>query len=262
MSNLIYSVEHFIAIYCDTEQDSFIIKSLLEKNFENKKVQIQDNTVYLGAYTNDEIKEVQDYIISKLNLPATVVSLENEFFYNEDICLLTTFDSQTSSDSQEDFIISITSTTKFVDSNTIDLYMDVNIKKIISYAVELYGTTPYKFGGENIKKGLDCSYFVKYIYSRLGMNLPRTSREQIKIGHFVSETELKCGDLVFFKKVYYKKHKNKTRRYERINHVGIYLKDGEFIHAARSNKKVTISSLNENYYKKHYAGAKRIINGL
>jgi cell wall-associated NlpC family hydrolase len=262
MSNLIYSVEHFIAIYCDTDQDSYLIKDLLEKKFENKKVRIQNNKVYLGAYNSEEIKNVQDYIISKLNLPAKVVSLENEFFYNEDICLLPSTDNNTLPNSQEDFVIEITSTTKFVDSNTIDLYLDDNIKKIISYAAELYGTTPYKFGGENIKKGLDCSYFVKYIYSRLGVTLPRTSREQIKIERNVSETELKCGELVFFKKVYYKKRKNKTYKYERINHVGIYLKDGEFIHAARSNKKVTISSLNENYYKKHFAGARRIINGL
>jgi hypothetical protein len=233
---------------------------LLEKKFENKKVYVQDKTVYLGPYTNEEVKKVQEEIISNLNLPATIVSLENDFFCKESF-LLDSF-SYSNDDEQEDFVIEITSTTKFVDSNTIDLYRDDNIKKIISYAVELYGTTPYKFGGESIKKGLDCSYFVKYIYSRLGVNLPRTSREQIKVGKPVSETELKCGDLVFFKKVYYKKYKNKIRRYERINHVGIYLKDGEFIHAARSNKKVTINSLNDNYYKTHYAGARRIIDGL
>lgn len=134
------------------------------------------------------------------------------------------------------------------------------IKKIISYAAELYATTPYKLGGENVKKGIDCSFFVKYIYSKLGVELPRTAREQIKVGQPISINELKVGDLVFFKKTYYRKSKKKTWKYERINHVGIYLRDGEFIHAARSSKKVTISLLTENYYKTHYAGARRILS--
>ncbi len=250
--------QHYIEVTCDLVQDCFIVEEMLKKNYENKDIFIQDTMVYLGPYDMDEIESVKNNIIQEMNLSARIVSVKDVTFIKpiDDIMFFDT------SLQQDDFVIETTSNTKFLDNNTIELYSDPKIKKIISYAAELYATTPYKFGGENISKGLDCSFFVKYIYSKLGINLPRTSREQIKVGKFIAYNELRVGDLVFFKKIYYRKYKNKTHKYEMVNHVGIYLTNGEFIHAARSSKKVTISSLNEDYYKKHYAGARRILNDI
>lgn len=105
---------------------------------------------------------------------------------------------------------------------------------------------PYKFGG-NSYYGLDCSFFVKHVYSMVGIELPRTAREQFNIGIPVSKEELQPGDLVFF------------RTYAKFpSHVGIYLGDSLFIHASTRSKKVTIDSLEAPYYLKRFIGAKRI----
>lgn len=106
---------------------------------------------------------------------------------------------------------------------------------------------PYKFGGNNFN-GLDCSFFVKRVYSMVGIDLPRTAREQFNMGISVSKDELKPGDLVFF------------RTYAKFpSHVGIYLGDTLFIHASTRSKKVTIDSLEAPYYISRFIGAKRIL---
>jgi cell wall-associated NlpC family hydrolase len=106
---------------------------------------------------------------------------------------------------------------------------------------------PYRFGGVSLK-GIDCSAFVKRIYSFFDVTLPRTAREQAKVGQKVSRDELDVGDLVFFN----------TRRYY-ISHVGIYIGDGQFVHASSGrNKEVRINSLNEPYYSKRFVQATRV----
>jgi len=106
---------------------------------------------------------------------------------------------------------------------------------------------PYRFGGVTLR-GLDCSAFVKRVYSIFDINLPRTAREQSQLGQKVSRDSLAIGDLVFFN----------TRRYH-ISHVGIYIGNNEFVHAASGrSKEVRISSLNEPYYNKRFIKAVRI----
>lgn len=107
---------------------------------------------------------------------------------------------------------------------------------------------PYRFGGNGFS-GLDCSFFVKKVYSMVGIDLPRSAREQFTQGINIEKEELKPGDLVFF------------RTYAKFpSHVGIYLGDNLFIHASSKSKKVTIDSLEAPYYLKRYIGAKRILN--
>lgn len=122
-------------------------------------------------------------------------------------------------------------------------------KKLIRTAKKYLGVR-YRYGGCT-KKGMDCSGFVKTVYKKHGKNLPRTSRNQAKIGKHVKKNGLQMGDLVFFR--------GTSRRSGGITHVGIYLGKGNFIHASSGAKKVTISKLNKTYYKKHYAGARRLI---
>lgn len=109
---------------------------------------------------------------------------------------------------------------------------------------------PYRFGGNSFN-GLDCSFFVKKVYSFVGVELPRSAREQFAIGVPISKEELMPGDLVFF------------RTYAKFpSHVGIYLGDNLFIHASSKSKKVTIDSLDTPYYVKRYIGAKRILDSI
>ncbi|HAM39700.1 MAG TPA: hypothetical protein DCP53_09965 [Elusimicrobia bacterium] len=119
--------------------------------------------------------------------------------------------------------------------------------ELINFAFEFLGVK-YKYGGVDPEKGIDCSYFVQTVYKSLGTVLPRTSRLQFKIGKKIGKDELMPGDLVFFRKYL---------SGSRINHVGMYIGNDEFIHASYGAKKVTISSLNEIYYKNRFMGARR-----
>jgi cell wall-associated NlpC family hydrolase len=106
---------------------------------------------------------------------------------------------------------------------------------------------PYRFGGNSFL-GIDCSAYVKKVYSLIGIALPRSAREQFEEGIPVKEDELSIGDLVFFK------------TYASFpSHVGIYLGNNLFIHASSKSKKVTIDSLDTPYYFKRFIGAKRLI---
>ncbi len=109
-----------------------------------------------------------------------------------------------------------------------------------------YLDTPYKYGGSS-GKGIDCSAFTLQVYKNsLDLDLPRSAREQYQSGEKVTKDDLKFGDLVFFN----------TRRRSRPGHVGIYLGENQFVHASRKLG-VTVSSLDEDYYKKRYMGARR-----
>ncbi|MCK9407866.1 MAG: NlpC/P60 family protein [Bacteriovoracaceae bacterium] len=107
--------------------------------------------------------------------------------------------------------------------------------------------TPYEYGGES-KSGIDCSAFSREIFRTSGgMNLPRSTEEQVKLGISVSQENLKFGDLIFF---------NTTG--QNPSHVGIYIGDDMFAHASVSFG-VTLSSLYSSYYKKRYTEARRVI---
>ncbi|NJD55729.1 MAG: LysM peptidoglycan-binding domain-containing protein [Nitrospirae bacterium] len=120
--------------------------------------------------------------------------------------------------------------------------------KLVVFARKLLNI-PYKFGGNTIL-GIDCSAYVKKVYGLLGVELPRTAREQFNEGQQIAKEELSIGDLVFFK------------TYASFpSHVGIYLGNNLFIHASSKGKKVTINSLDTPYYFKRFIGAKRLISG-
>jgi len=105
--------------------------------------------------------------------------------------------------------------------------------------------TKYKLGGLN-RNGIDCSGFVFITFkSKLGIVLPRTTNLQVATGKDIERNQLQAGDLVFFK----------TGRFFR--HVGIYLEHGKFLHASTSLG-VTISKLDNVYWKSKYWKAKRI----
>ena len=124
---------------------------------------------------------------------------------------------------------------------------DEVLGELVNVAFDFLGVS-YKYGGMDVKKGIDCSYFTQIVYKSLGSVLPRTSNLQFRIGKKVKRDELIPGDLVFFRK-YIKS--------SRIGHVGMYIGNDEFIHASYGAKKVTISSLNETYFRKRFSGARR-----
>ena len=105
----------------------------------------------------------------------------------------------------------------------------------------------YQSGGRDPSTGFDCSGFVRYVFRHgAGMELPSDSASQYRAGKLVTRQDMKTGDLVFFR-----------IKGKRISHVGIYLGNGRFIHAPSKGKAVSISRLDESYWSKRFAGAKR-----
>jgi cell wall-associated NlpC family hydrolase len=111
----------------------------------------------------------------------------------------------------------------------------------------LFYGTPYRFGGSS-SHALDCSGFVQKVFRANGIELPRDSRAQAKYGYKVSLSELKPGDLLFFKT--YKRD---------VSHVGIYIGDGKMVHAATRGGQVMVSSIHEPYYRQRFLFAKRVV---
>ena len=108
--------------------------------------------------------------------------------------------------------------------------------------------TKYKYAGEN-RKGTDCSGMVMSIYRDVaGIKLPRSSREQQSFCKSVKVADLTPGDLIFF---------SGSSRGGKVSHVGMYIGDGDFIHASLS-KGVIVSNLNESYYSRHFHSAGRV----
>ncbi|MGN6281721.1 C40 family peptidase [Frateuria sp.] len=106
----------------------------------------------------------------------------------------------------------------------------------------------YVRGGHSPATGFDCSGFVRYVFAHaIGLNLPANSARQFLAGVKVKRGDMQPGDLVFFH----------TRGKKRISHVGIYLDNGRFIHSPSAGKSVEVSSLDEAYWAKRFAGARR-----
>lgn len=120
-------------------------------------------------------------------------------------------------------------------------------EELVDYSKTLIGV-PYRYGGTTTS-GFDCSGFLKYVYDKFNISLPRISSDQFAGGQAIGKGELSPGDLVFFN----------TANNGSVSHSGIYLGDNNFIHAD-STKGVKISNLeNERYWKNTYFGAKRYI---
>lgn len=108
---------------------------------------------------------------------------------------------------------------------------------------------PYRFGGTSPATGFDCSGLVCWSYQQVGIQLPRSARDQIMFGTKVERQEdLKPGDIVVFK----------GTRGRTGWHSGIYTGEGKFVHSPSTGKTVTESRLDEEYYAQRFAGARRI----
>jgi cell wall-associated NlpC family hydrolase len=107
-----------------------------------------------------------------------------------------------------------------------------------------YRGMPYVWGGTG-REGFDCSGLTQHLYAKRGIKLPHSAKMQFARGEPIDRADLQEGDLVFFN----------TRG--PISHVGMYIGNDKFIHAANPRRGVTVSSLDEPYYVKRYAGARR-----
>lgn len=109
--------------------------------------------------------------------------------------------------------------------------------KIITFAKTLVGN-PYRYGGTSLTKGTDCSGFTMGIYKKFGYKIPRTSREQAKVGKTVAFSKMQAGDLIFYR------HGGRN-----VNHVAMYIGNGKVVHASTRKTGIKISKYN---YSKPY----------
>jgi hypothetical protein len=122
------------------------------------------------------------------------------------------------------------------------------IETLLNKARHFVGV-PYRYGGTS-PRGFDCSGLVYYTLKNTGVSVPRTAHAQYLHSTPVKKSELRPGDLVFFRT---------NRRTRRITHVGIYLGDNRFIHARSGGKKVDITKLSNRYYSTRFVRGGRVL---
>ena len=122
------------------------------------------------------------------------------------------------------------------------------IKTMLKRALALLGT-PYRWGGTSPEGGFDCSGLVGYVFrNTLGIELPRISRDMATVGELIRDPKaLVEGDLVFF-----------SRRGKHVDHVGIYIGNGQFVHAPRTGKDVEVANLITGYWSQKFFQARRV----
>ena len=117
---------------------------------------------------------------------------------------------------------------------------------IAARTAERFVGIPYQWGGDTVVDGMDCSGFVRAVYNLCGINIPRTSRDQYKAGNPVEKNELRDGDLIFF-----------GSSPSSINHVGIYVGEGKFVHAPKRGEDIKTAAVDESYFERRFVGARR-----
>jgi cell wall-associated NlpC family hydrolase len=133
-----------------------------------------------------------------------------------------------------------------VASTTLGKWGSSEERSLFVRVVKTFLGVPYRLGGSTLK-GIDCSALVKRIYEIFNIDLPRTAREQFRIGKFVEKDKLEEGDLVFFS----------TRRANNA-HVGIYIGGNQFIHASSRNREVKIDQLDKPYFNQRFLRGVRV----
>ena len=113
----------------------------------------------------------------------------------------------------------------------------------VAAIAQRYLGIPYRWGGESPTTGFDCSGFVQFVFSRVGVSLPRVVSAQYRSGRAVARSALRPGDIVFFNS---------------LGHDGIYIGGGRFVHSPSSGDVVKISTLT-GYYAERWVGARRVL---
>lgn len=138
------------------------------------------------------------------------------------------------------------SSTRSASGSSAHTWSPSDVAAELRVAAEQWEGTPHDLGGTS-RRGVDCSGLVQSIYAdRFEKAVPRTTDEQVRAGVQVSRSDLQPGDLVFFRPGWKKRH------------VGIYLSDGNFLHAS-SSQGVAVSSLEKDYWTERWWQARRLL---
>lgn len=138
---------------------------------------------------------------------------------------------------------------KVAAAETTEAPKEGRIRGMLKRGLALLGT-PYRWGGSTPESGFDCSGLVGYVFrNTLGIELPRISRDMANVGELIRDRDaLTEGDLVFF-----------SRKGGRVDHVGIYIGNGQFLHSPRTGKDVEVASLTTGYWSQRYLKGRRVV---
>lgn len=175
----------------------------------------QDIILTNELFTTVEIQSKEDITMEMLTLPVQILPLEQEEIEEENNKVY-----------DEEHIYSINLAA--VDNDI--PYNEIISNQVINYALKFVGG-PYVYGGNSLTKGTDCSGFTKLIYKKYGVTLPRSAREQSRVGTSVGLDNLMPGDLVF------------SGYNGRICHVAIYIGNNKLVHALNSNVGIVVTRL-------------------
>lgn len=123
---------------------------------------------------------------------------------------------------------------------------------VVNIAKSYMGRVDYEFGVRNPSKLIfDCSSFTEFVFAKVGVDLKWGTSAQKKQGSYVSKGNLRAGDLVFFD--------TKGSNNGVINHVGIYMGNGQMIHNTPSSNGIAINSITSGYWSQHYVTGRRVV---
>jgi cell wall-associated NlpC family hydrolase len=135
------------------------------------------------------------------------------------------------------------------DSEILEAAPAASYDDLVVAALSLIGT-PYRYGGTSPETGFDCSGFVQYVFElSRAISLPRTSDEMYREGRAVARSDLRPGDLLFYR----------VRNSPRVNHVVVYIGEGRFVHAPSRGNSVRVESMDASFWRRHYVGARRVL---
>ena len=262
LSKAFFGDEFIVTCQCDdwygidfNGEDAFVHKDYLKgDNLESVKTVFIDIPEYMPSYGEDETYEMYAIVTSSTGLrlrsqPSTESAILMVFNFGMTMDVLEKQDEWTK--------VSLDGVIGYVASEYVDLNFGVRPENpftrgqhIVEFAKQFLGT-PYAWGGASLTKGSDCSGFVYSVMKNFGVVLSRSSSSQYGDGYGLPKGELQPGDLVFFD----------TDGTGRISHVGIYMGGDQFIHSSSSRRTwgVTISSLTEDYYRRTYLKACRVL---
>ena len=237
-------------------------KSLNEYYFyiKNAQVVVDDNSVSEGSGIVGEDAVVDDVAITGVSMQMMVnsdgLNIRSSWSKDSDILGVVPYGTELNVTGicENGWVrIDYKGKTGYVNGDYVSEYEEVDHSanatavEIAEYAMQFIGY-PYIYGAESPSSGFDCSGLVYYVYGQYGYNLYRVADDQMDYnGTAVSRDNLQVGDLVFFGSGSY------------ADHVGIYIGNNNFVHAANPSSGVRISSMNETYYATRYLCARRIV---
>jgi hypothetical protein len=221
---------------------------LIVSKYEPKKLFIKDENLQLSSEEIEPVIFYKDNLEFDLSDKDSILKIEKDSSLVKDFIegnyIITKEDGYESQvvDSQ----VEIKTEKRMVNRSFLSR-RDKSIQKIIDGAYKNLGS-PYIYGDIGVR-GFDCSGLTYSLYlNNLGIKLPRSSSSLVSAGTKVNKADLKPGDIILF-----------NTNGKGISHVGVYIGDGNMIHASSGKKKVVIEDINSKYYKARYVTARRIL---